>query len=497
MKENSVVKITNDIEGNVFLKQKLTNLLNDKNLNNIKDSVIGFNPFRVLKLEHYEIRHSNFLAWLLNPQESHGLGDVFLKKFLEKINENNDTIISTETINKDNITIKREWQNIDILIEGERFVCVIENKIYSGENGTQLQKYRDIIENNFSDKKAYFIYLTLNKETPSGENYKNITYSGSILPILENIINKAEDQVRKFIEQYINILEYDLQLKDETNNETISEISEISKNHKTILDYLYEIKDNLYDVHFEDNKLDNDYQQKIKAIQVVFSFQKNLQDERDEKIREALCNVFDEKKIIKHGGWAYKLNLEDKTYPFKQVDYTSRPFENIMVRFYCGITKPKANKLRLFLKNKNIAKKIKSHNTNFEIEVGFRIKNASGFGVMKEFLTNEVNYFDELFKLFIEKTYGRKSVKYVHDLIDNSCFEKEIDSFKQFVEKKGYNELIILPYIYIHKEIENIEPNAKSELGEKFKEITQQVFALFGIEKKELNDLLRTNSEES
>lgn len=174
MKENSVVKITNDIEGNVFLKQKLTNLLNDKNLNNIKDSVIGFNPFRVLRLEHYEIRHSNFLAWLLNPQESHGLGDVFLKKFLEKINENNDTIISTETINKDNITIKREWQNIDILIEGERFVCVIENKIYSGENGTQLQKYRDIIENNFSDKKAYFIYLTLNKETPLAKIIKTL-----------------------------------------------------------------------------------------------------------------------------------------------------------------------------------------------------------------------------------------------------------------------------------------------------------------------------------
>lgn len=495
MEENSVVKITNDIESSVDLKQKLTFLLEDEKLEKINKSVSGFNPFRVLKLEHYEIRHSNFLAWLLNPQESHYLGDVFLKKFLEKINENNDTIIPTETINKDNITIKREWQNIDILIEGEGFVCVIENKIYSGENGTQLENYEEIIQNEFPDKTAYFIYLTLNKETPSDEKYKNITYSGSILQILEDIIIKnsvIENPVISFIEQYKDILEYDLQLKKvkKTNND----ILKISNEHKKILDYLYEIKDNLYDVHFKDNELDNDYQQKIKAIQVVFSFQKNLQDERDEKIRDALCTVFDENKIIKHGGWAYKLNLEDKKYPFKQVDYTSRPFENIMVRFYCGITKPKANKLRLFLKKKSIVEKLKSDNANFEIEVGFRIKNASGFGVMKEFLTNKVNNFDELFKLFIEKTYGRKSVKYVHDLIDNSCFEKEeIDSFKQFVKEKGYKELIILPYIYIHKEIENIELNDKKEIGKKFKEITQQVFELFEIG-KELDDLLSTDS---
>ena len=492
MGENSVVKITNDIEGSVDLKQNLTHLLKDEKLEKINKSVSGFNPFRVLKLEHYEIRHSNFLAWLLNPQESHGLGDVFLKNFLEKIKENNDTIIPPETINKDNITIKREWQNIDILIEGKGFVCVIENKIYSVENGTQLENYEEIIQNEFPDKTAYFIYLTLNKETPSDEKYKNITYSGSILQILEYIITNSviEEPVRSFIEQYKDILEYDLQLKDETNNKTISEIS---KEHKTILDYLYEIKDNLYDVHFGDNKLDNDYQQKIKAIQVVFSFQKKLQDERDEKIRDALCTVFDENKIIKHGGWAYKLNLEDKKYPFKQVDYTSRPFENIMVRFYCGITKPKTYNLIESLKNEKIIKNIKDNKT-FDIKVGFRIKNASGFGVMKEFLTNN---FDELFKLFIEeKTYGRKSVEDVYGLIDNNYFEKEeIDSFKQFVKEKGYKKLIILPYIYIHKEIEikNIELNDKKELGKKLEELTRQGFQLFEIG-KELDDLLSTDS---
>ncbi len=42
-----------------------------------------FNPFDVLRYAEYEIRHSNVLAWLLTPGESHGLGDKFLRRFIE------------------------------------------------------------------------------------------------------------------------------------------------------------------------------------------------------------------------------------------------------------------------------------------------------------------------------------------------------------------------------------------------------------------------------
>ena len=37
------------------------------------ESHIGrFNIFDALRIERMEIRHSNFLAWLLDPNESHG-----------------------------------------------------------------------------------------------------------------------------------------------------------------------------------------------------------------------------------------------------------------------------------------------------------------------------------------------------------------------------------------------------------------------------------------
>ena len=43
------------------------------------------NIFRALAIERREIRHSNFVAYLLDPTENHGLRDIVLRKFLRDI----------------------------------------------------------------------------------------------------------------------------------------------------------------------------------------------------------------------------------------------------------------------------------------------------------------------------------------------------------------------------------------------------------------------------
>lgn len=40
------------------------------------------NPLKVLRVDQFEIRHSNILAWLLGPNETYQLGGFFLKKLL-------------------------------------------------------------------------------------------------------------------------------------------------------------------------------------------------------------------------------------------------------------------------------------------------------------------------------------------------------------------------------------------------------------------------------
>src|SRR5574344_1445642 len=108
-----------------------------------------FNIFKVLGTDNYEIRHSNFLAWLLNPNETHGLGTQFIKKFFEKVKNYNITNNITnpegsipENLEFDNIKVKREYKNIDIFIESTNFVCVIENKYGTGEHDEQCKRYK-------------------------------------------------------------------------------------------------------------------------------------------------------------------------------------------------------------------------------------------------------------------------------------------------------------------------------------------------------------------
>ena len=44
-----------------------------------------FNIFHACGLNHYETRHSAILAEFLNPEGSHGQGDVYLKAFLDVV----------------------------------------------------------------------------------------------------------------------------------------------------------------------------------------------------------------------------------------------------------------------------------------------------------------------------------------------------------------------------------------------------------------------------
>ena len=43
-----------------------------------------FNPFKILKVDKFEIRHSNMIAWLLDPTENHHLSSMFVNKLLSK-----------------------------------------------------------------------------------------------------------------------------------------------------------------------------------------------------------------------------------------------------------------------------------------------------------------------------------------------------------------------------------------------------------------------------
>jgi len=48
----------------------------------LEEQIGKFNIFDALGIARVEIRHSNYLAWLLTPGESHGQGDQYLRAVL-------------------------------------------------------------------------------------------------------------------------------------------------------------------------------------------------------------------------------------------------------------------------------------------------------------------------------------------------------------------------------------------------------------------------------
>ncbi len=92
-----------------------------------------FNVFDVLRYAEYEIRHSNVLSWLLTPGETHGLGDKFLRGFMESLDPKPDILQSdfgAEPIKVERV--EREFHFADVAVfldDDRRTLLAIENKV--------------------------------------------------------------------------------------------------------------------------------------------------------------------------------------------------------------------------------------------------------------------------------------------------------------------------------------------------------------------------------
>jgi len=181
-------------------KKDLELLILDPNLGKLESMTGGFNIFESIGAVRRELRHSDFLAFLLNPSESHNLFDKFTKPFLFQVSQlsNNVSPIDIDLLDYDDLEVRREWRNIDILLYSKKagFVCAIENKIDSQEGNNQLSTYQKIIIDEFPEcKNKLFIYLTIEGYLPSDDEYWVPSSYEIILKILKNILNEFKNNI--------------------------------------------------------------------------------------------------------------------------------------------------------------------------------------------------------------------------------------------------------------------------------------------------------------
>lgn len=215
------------------------------------------NIFGITKSSRWELVHSNFIAWVLNPSSSHGLQFYplyQLVKTLILVQANSDNVnarkfpadLQYKFYDDSFITgaiVKREEANIDIVVEIETkekiLPVVIENKVNSGENGqqnNQTQVYYNWAENHYADGNTYFdpiyvfLYPEYNATKQSASEYIRVTYQNMVDYILEPSMEKCGDIVSiNNYKTYLQCLSY------QTDNDKGEDTMAISKEERKIL----------------------------------------------------------------------------------------------------------------------------------------------------------------------------------------------------------------------------------------------------------------------
>ena len=208
-----------------------------------------FNIFEAMRAERTEIRHSDYLAFLLDPGRPHGLGDLVLKTILQNVLKAKGdyppgvTPVDLDSWDMTAATVSREESNIDILVRyensGRRLIVLIENKIDSGEHSDQLSRYYDGIASTKGEAQIIAVYLTPEGDHPTDDRFLPLDYGG-VAKVLETLLDRRRSQlgegVALSLEHYVRMLRRHIVAE--------SEIARLSRviftKHKRALDILFE-----------------------------------------------------------------------------------------------------------------------------------------------------------------------------------------------------------------------------------------------------------------
>ncbi len=229
-------------------------VVNNADLERLESLLKQFNIFEAVGMVRQEIRHSHFLAFLLNPNASHNLRDIFLKTFLKQLllEADNATVspIEIDVATLTDTKVRREWKNIDILLvsPGSQIVCTIENKVDSGEHSNQLQRYRQIVQQEFPNYRQIFVFLTPQGIVPYGEvdqehwsvySYRKV--ADLIGEVCDRYRSTLNDEVCTLMQHYSTLINRHLM----QDSEIAKLCRQIYLSHKEALDLIYEHRPSL------------------------------------------------------------------------------------------------------------------------------------------------------------------------------------------------------------------------------------------------------------
>jgi hypothetical protein len=184
-----------------------------------RQSAPGFNIFRFLgEVWRSEKFHSDFIAYLLDPRESHGQGHLFLQTFFSSFKRKYPEVYVPNIFSAHGSwLVQREfitrYGNLDIVLRNPlvKGLYVIENKVDAEEQVDQIARYSEYLE---GQAKEYpyqsLLFLTPDGHssvTANGKPYHPISYHSDITAWLERALPEVGAViVRETVRQYQNLI---------------------------------------------------------------------------------------------------------------------------------------------------------------------------------------------------------------------------------------------------------------------------------------------------
>ena len=232
--------------------EKLKDLVdgsNSEHLATVSKNMKVFCPFEAVGMARQEIRHSNFLAYILDPNRPHEFGTLLLKSFI--------ALLTEEEISESRMLrarVHRELYRIDLLVDippengKKRLVIAIEVKVDAGERGEQLSDYQRRVESAWPHSEVIFGFLTVDGRegtTSAEKEWQPISWT-DLIDALDSALESAlESDGRSAIglEMYAA---YGSMMRrhgmaDKNSNMPLDDaVFTLWSKHREALDYLYE-----------------------------------------------------------------------------------------------------------------------------------------------------------------------------------------------------------------------------------------------------------------
>lgn len=202
-----------------------------------------FNLFEAINMARQEVRHSRFLAFLLDPSNPHGLADRFLRAILSAaIGEHPTPHISRldaaiADLSGSSVHCERDHFDVTVEIPSLRLLFVIENKVDASEHKGQLAKYRVRAEARYRNTRFLGCFLTPDGYEGEDDQWGAMSYA-TVATELKQVIEDASpsSEVQIAVQHYIQLIERRIV----ASQALIDACRSIYAQHRSALDLIFE-----------------------------------------------------------------------------------------------------------------------------------------------------------------------------------------------------------------------------------------------------------------